>query len=62
MGGEAFGPVKAPCPNVGEGWGRNSGVLRWEGVGGWRSTLIETRGWNRRFLEGKPGRGIASEI
>jgi hypothetical protein len=41
MGGEAFGPVKAPCPNVGEGWGRNSGVLRWEGVGGWRSTLIE---------------------
>jgi hypothetical protein len=36
MGGEAIGPVKARCPNVGEFKG---GGQKW--VGGWVNTLIE---------------------
>jgi hypothetical protein len=37
MGGEDLGPVKAPCPSVGEFQGGEAGVSRWVG----RGTLIE---------------------
>jgi len=37
-------------------------VGRWEGVvAGWESTLMEAGG-ERRFLEGKPGKGITFEM
>jgi hypothetical protein len=49
MGGEAFGFVKALCPNVGECQGQKAEV------GGLGS---RGRGRRRRFLEGKPGKGI----
>jgi hypothetical protein len=39
-------------------------VIRWECVGRWESILIEAGGGgeDRRFLEGKPGRGISLEM
>jgi hypothetical protein len=56
MGGEALGPVKVLCPNVGRCQGQVAGVgglvSRWkvEGMGG------------RGFSEQKPGKGITFEI
>jgi hypothetical protein len=56
MGGEAFGPVKARCPSVGECQDREVGVGE--------STLIEAgdRRWDREFGEGKLGKGITIEM
>ena len=54
MGGEAFGPVKALCPSVGECQDREAGVGglvsrgRADGIGG--------------FSEGKPGKRITFEM
>ena len=48
VGGEALGPVKARCPSE-------------AGVDGWACTLIEAEGADRKFLEGKPGKGITFE-
>jgi hypothetical protein len=52
MGEEALGPVKVLCPSIGECQGQEAGGLvsrgRWGG--------------GRRFSEGKPGKGITSEI
>jgi hypothetical protein len=42
MGGEAFGSVKARCPNVGECQGGKAGV------GGWMSTLMDAGGGGMR--------------
>jgi hypothetical protein len=41
MGGEALGPVKAPCPSVEE-----CRVERQEWVSGWVNTLIDAGGGN----------------
>jgi hypothetical protein len=51
MGGEALGPVKVLCPNVGECQGQEMGV----------SELLSGQG-NRGFLEGKLGMGIRFEM
>jgi len=42
----------------------NARTGKLEGMGGSGSTLIEAGqgGWDRGFLEGKPGRGITFEI
>jgi hypothetical protein len=39
-------------------------MVRWESVGGWVSILIEAgRGWyDRRFADGKTGRGTTTEM
>jgi hypothetical protein len=47
MGGEALGPVVAPCPRVGECLGGEVGVSEW--VGGW---LVRTL-----FIAGEAGMG-----
>jgi hypothetical protein len=60
MGGEALGPVKSRCPNVGECQGGEVGMNG--RVVGWVSTLIEAEGWDRGFPEGKPGRRITFEM
>jgi hypothetical protein len=54
VGGEALGPVKVLCPSVGEcpGPGIRSGWVREQ----------EERAKDRRFLEGKLGKGIIFEI
>ena len=54
MGGEALGPVKVQCPSIGECQGREEG-----GVVRWGNSLIEAGGggWEKRFTEGRPGRG-----
>ena len=36
MGGEALGPVKVPCPSVGECQGQEAGVVGWGAGGGGR--------------------------
>ena len=53
MGGEALGPVKAQCPNVGECQDQEAGV------GG-----LVSRGRGDRIggLEGKPEKGITFEM
>jgi hypothetical protein len=56
MGGEAFGPVKARCPSVGECQGREAGVGGW--VGGWvgeHPHRSRRGGWARRFLRARRG-------
>jgi hypothetical protein len=53
MGVEVLGPVKAPCPTVGECQDREVGV----------GVLVSRGGvWDRGFLEGKPGKGITFEM
>jgi hypothetical protein len=54
MGGEAIGPVKVLCHNIGECQGQEAGVggLGSRGRGG------EDRG----FSEGKPGKGTTFEM
>jgi hypothetical protein len=54
MGGEALGPVKVLCPNMGECLGQEVGVGRL----GSRGRVGEDRG----FSEGKLGKGITFEI
>jgi hypothetical protein len=49
MGGEALGPVKDLCPNVGDCQGQEAGV-----------GVLVSRG--REFSEGKTGMGITFEI
>ena len=49
MGGEALGPVKAPCHSVGECQGQEAGV------GG---LVSRGQGGNRKFSEEKPGDNI----
>ena len=49
MGGGALGPVKAPCPSVGEFEAREAGV------GGGGNTLMEAGGWGL-------GQGITFEM
>jgi hypothetical protein len=56
MAGEALGPVTARCPSIGECQGSEVGV------GGWGSTVIEGKRWDRRFAEEKPGKGITFEM
>ena len=51
MGGEALGPMKPQCPSVGECQDQEAGV------GG-----LVSRGGNRKFSEGKPGKGITLEM
>jgi hypothetical protein len=51
MGGEAIGPVKAGCPSVEECQGQEMGV------GG-----LVSRGGDRGFLWGKPGKGTTLEM
>jgi hypothetical protein len=53
MGGEALGPVKAQCSSVGD-----VRTGRWKWVGGRENTRIEAGGGDRRFVEGKSGKGI----
>jgi hypothetical protein len=55
MGGEALGPVKVLCPSIGEYQGQE-----WEWVG-W-GVGVGRRGGNRRFSEGKLGKGITFEM
>jgi hypothetical protein len=60
MGEEAFGPVKAQCPRVG-----NVRAGRQEQVDGWGHTFIEAGGggWDRGFLGGgELGKGITFEM
>jgi hypothetical protein len=54
MGGEALGPVKALCPNIGECQGQEAGVggLVSRGWGG----------WDRGFSEEKTGQGTTFEM
>jgi hypothetical protein len=53
VGGEALGPVKVLCPSIGECQGLEVEV-------GW---LVSRRqGEDRRFSEGKPGKGIPFEM
>jgi hypothetical protein len=47
---EALGPMKALCPSVGECQSQEAGV-------GWVGEQGKGEG-NRRFLGGKPGKGI----
>jgi hypothetical protein len=56
MGGEALGPMKALCPNVGECKDQEVGV------GGFVSRGRRKREGGGYFSEGKPGRGITFEI
>jgi hypothetical protein len=49
MGEEALGPGKARCPSVGKCKDREAGV------GG---LVSREEGWDREFLERKPGKGI----
>jgi len=58
--GEALGPTKAGPSNVGECWGK----WRKEWVIGWGNTLIEEGGggWDRGFMNRKPGKGITFEM
>jgi hypothetical protein len=53
MGGEVLGPVNALCPSVGECQGQEVGV---------NVLIIRGRGRGRRGSEGKPGKGITSEM
>jgi hypothetical protein len=53
MGGEALGPVKALCPNIGECQGQE-----WKWVG-WGAGEGEEDG---EFSEGKLGKGITFEM
>ena len=53
MGGEALGPVKVLCPSIGECQGLEVEV-------GW--LLSRRQGEDRRFSEGKRGKGIAFEM
>jgi hypothetical protein len=50
MGGEALGPVKVLCPNIGECLDQEAGV------GGLESMV------GRGFSEGKLGKGITFEM
>jgi hypothetical protein len=53
VGGEALGPVKALCPNVGECQGQEAGV---GGLGN------RERVGNRGYSEGKLRKGITFEM
>jgi hypothetical protein len=53
MGGEALGPVKALCPNIGECQDQEGECVGW-GAG--------ERGGDRGFSEGKLGKGITFEM
>jgi hypothetical protein len=54
MGGEALGPVKVLCPNIGECQGQEAGVGGL--VSSWRGKGIEG------VSEGKSGKEITFEI
>jgi len=58
-GGEILGPAKAePHPSVEECQGREAGWGGWLGRGS--TTVKEGRGgWDRGFMDRKPGKGIA---
>jgi hypothetical protein len=60
MGGEALGPVKTPCPSVGECQGREAGVCGSVVELPHRSRGREDGIWG--FPEGKPGKGITFEM
>jgi hypothetical protein len=54
MGGEALGTGKGLCPSIGECQGQEAGV-----------GVLVSRGWGRRerrFSEGKLGKGITFEM
>jgi hypothetical protein len=53
VGGEALGPVKVLCPSIGDCHGQEAGVGRLGSRG---------RGGDRRFSEGKLGKGITFEM
>jgi hypothetical protein len=53
MGGEALGHVKALCPRIGECQDQEWELMGW-GQG--------KEGGDRRFLEGKLGKGITFEM
>ena len=53
MGGEALGPVKALCPNVGECQDQEAGM---------RGLVSRGRGKGMEFSEGKQGKGITFEL
>jgi hypothetical protein len=53
MGGEALGPVKVLCPSIGECQGQEWEWVDWGAGGG---------GGDRRFLEGKLGKGITFKM
>ena len=55
MGRKALGPVKAPCPSIGE-CGEAGVSSRW------RYIIEEAVGMGWRFAEGKPGKGITFEL
>jgi hypothetical protein len=52
MGGEILGAVKARCPSIGECQGQEVSV----------DGLVSRGRGNRRFSEGKPGKGITFEM
>jgi hypothetical protein len=52
MGGEAVHPLKVLYPSIGEGPRSRSG---------WRGEQRDG-GWDRRFSESKPGKGIAFQM
>ena len=55
MGGEFLGPVKVLCPSIGECQGQEAGV-------GGLGSRVGCRGGDRRFSEGKLGKGITFEM
>jgi len=59
VGGEAFGPIEARCPSVGECQGGEVGVSGWVGVHPHRSRE-KGMGWG--FAESKLGKGIMFEM
>ena len=61
MGGEVLGPVKAPCPSVGECQGGEAGGSGWVD-GGASSQKQREGGWYKGFPEGKPEKGITFEM
>jgi hypothetical protein len=58
MGEEAFDPVKAQCPSVGECWDKVVGMGRW----GSNLTEAGDEAWNRGFSEENPGKEITFEM
>jgi hypothetical protein len=60
VGGEALGPVKARYPSVGESQDKEVGVGACGEEHPYRSRGVD--GWDRRFLEEKPGKGMIFEM
>jgi hypothetical protein len=62
MGGEAFGPVKALCPSIGECQGQEVGVDGLLSTGVEVGVGVERGDEGRGFSEGKPGKGVTFEM